>query len=105
MKVQLPILAIETSGELCSTAVMLSEQSFVEMNILKKHVHSQKLFDMIDLVLKNANVELKDIACIAVSIGPGSFTGLRIGLSAAKGMAVGANLPIVPVPSFQALSL
>lgn len=100
-----PILAIETSGDLCSSAVMLNENSFIEVNFLSKHVHSEKLFDMIDFVIKNSKIDLKEFSYIAVSIGPGSFTGLRIGLSAAKGLALGANLPILPVPSLDALAL
>ncbi|MEW6701378.1 MAG: tRNA (adenosine(37)-N6)-threonylcarbamoyltransferase complex dimerization subunit type 1 TsaB, partial [Bacteroidota bacterium] len=102
MNETLPILAIETSGDLCSAAVLLGEKNFVELNYLQKHIHSQKLIDIIDAVLKNANVELKQIKSIAVSMGPGSFTGLRIGLSAVKGIAFGAGLPIIPVPTFDA---
>lgn len=102
MNSQLPILAVETSGELCSVAVMLDENIFVELNYLQKHIHSQKLFEMIDSALKTANLELKQVKSIAVSIGPGSFTGLRIGLAAVKGIAFGADLPIIPVPTFDA---
>ncbi|MCX7797521.1 MAG: tRNA (adenosine(37)-N6)-threonylcarbamoyltransferase complex dimerization subunit type 1 TsaB [Melioribacter sp.] len=105
MSKQFPILAIETSGELCSIAVMLSEKFYIETNILGRHIHSEKIFDMIDYVVKNSKIELKDFAYITVSIGPGSFTGLRIGLSAAKGLALGSNLPIVPVPSIDAYAL
>jgi len=100
----LPILAIETSGDLCSVAVMLNEKHFIESNIKGKHVHSEKIFDMIDYVVKNSKIELNDFNQIAVSIGPGSFTGLRIGLSAAKGLALGSNLPIVPVPTFEVMA-
>lgn len=105
MSKQFPILAIETSGDLCSTAVMLDEKSFVEINFLAKHVHSEKLFDMIDLVINESKMELRNFSHIAISIGPGSFTGLRIGLSAVKGLAFGSGLPIVPVPSFDAAAL
>lgn len=98
----LPILAVETSGELCSVAIMLDDNNFIEFNYLQKHIHSQKLFDMIDSVLKTANLELKQMKSIAVSSGPGSFTGLRIGLSAVKGIAFGAELPVIPVPTFDA---
>lgn len=100
----LPILAIETSGELCSVAAMLDEKYFIESNIKGKHVHSEKIFDMIDYVLKNSKIELNEFNHIAVSMGPGSFTGLRIGLSAAKGLALGSNLPIVPVPTFEVMA-
>lgn len=100
-----PILAIETSGELCSAAVMLEENSFIEMNILGKHVHSEKLLGMVEAVIKSSKIELKEFAQIAISIGPGSFTGLRIGLAAVKGLASGAKLPVVPVPTFDAFAL
>jgi len=100
-----PILGIETSEELCSVAVMLTENSFVELNFKQKYIHSEKLLLMIDELLKMAELKINEIGHIAVSIGPGSFTGLRIGLSAAKGIALGASLPIVPVPTFEALAL
>jgi tRNA threonylcarbamoyladenosine biosynthesis protein TsaB len=101
----LPLLAIETSSDLCSVAVMLEENVFVELNYLQKHVHSEKLIGLIDDVLKNAGIETKDLKSIAVSIGPGSFTGLRIGLAAVKGIAFGLNLPLIPVPTFAAHAL
>ncbi len=100
-----PILAIETSGDLCSVSVMIDVNYYTEVNINQKHVHSEKIFDIIDYTIKNCDVDLKDFAQIAISIGPGSFTGLRIGLSAAKGLALGCNLPIVAVPTLDALAL
>lgn len=101
----LPILGIETTGELCSVAVMPEENSFVEFNYLQKHIHSEKLVDMIGTILTRSEIDLRQIKAIAVSIGPGSFTGLRIGLSAAKGLALGSNLPLVPVPTFSAYAM
>ncbi|MBN1300368.1 MAG: tRNA (adenosine(37)-N6)-threonylcarbamoyltransferase complex dimerization subunit type 1 TsaB [Melioribacteraceae bacterium] len=95
-----PILALETSGELCSAAVLLNENNYSEVTIKQKHVHSRKLFAVIDQSLQNCSVNKRDIKSIAVSIGPGSFTGLRIGLSGAKGIAAGLNIPIIPVPTF-----
>lgn len=105
MNNHLPILGIETSGELCSVALMVNEKSFYEVNILEKHIHSKKILELIDFLLKEAGVELKQLSHIAVSIGPGSFTGLRIGLTTAKGLGFGANLPIVPVQTFNAIAL
>ncbi len=99
-----PILAIETSDELCSTAIMLTEDSFAEINFQKKFVHSEKLMPMISDLLKNADLKLDEVSALAVSMGPGSFTGLRIGLTIAKGLAVGRELPIIPVPTFDALA-
>ncbi|MBU2493611.1 MAG: tRNA (adenosine(37)-N6)-threonylcarbamoyltransferase complex dimerization subunit type 1 TsaB [Bacteroidetes bacterium] len=99
-----PILAVETSGDLCSAAVMMDEKSFSEINILKKHIHSEKLLLMIKQVLGSVDLSVNDIAQIAFSNGPGSFTGLRIGLSAVKGIAFGVDIPVIPVPTFDALA-
>lgn len=99
-----PILAVETSGDLCSTAVMLDEKTFSEINILQKHIHSEKLMLMIEQVLNLFDLSISEISQIAFSSGPGSFTGLRIGLSAVKGIAFGADKPLVPVPTFDAFA-
>jgi tRNA threonylcarbamoyladenosine biosynthesis protein TsaB len=99
-----PILAIETSDELCSAAVMLTEDSYAEINFQKKFVHSEKLMPMISDLLKIADLKLDDVTTLAVSMGPGSFTGLRIGLTVAKGLAAGRALSIIPVPTFDALA-
>ena len=98
----LPLLAIETSGELCSTALIFDEKTYVEMNYMQKHVHSKKLIEMIDVLMNSAGLTVKELGSIAISSGPGSFTGIRIGFSAGKGLAFGAGLPIIPVPTFDA---
>lgn len=100
-----PILAIETSEKLCSVAIMLSEDDYIEFSIQKKNIHSEKLMEMVSMLIEEAEISLKELAYIAVSIGPGSFTGLRIGLSVAKGLAFGQDLAIVPVSNFNALAL
>ncbi len=105
MNEYLPILAIETSGETCGVAVMKSEKISAELSITQKHVHSEKLLPMIKDLLKTVELRISDLGSIAVSIGPGSFTGLRIGLAAAKGIAFGNSIPITPVPTFEALAL
>ena len=99
------ILSIETSGELCSVALYFSEQKYDERNILMKHIHSEKLVPMIEELLNSNSVKTNELDWIAVSNGPGSFTGLRIGMTTAKGLAFASNLPILPVPTFDALSL
>lgn len=99
------ILAIETSGELCSVSLSYDIRKYDERSILMKHIHSEKLIPMIDEILEANKVVAKDLDSIAISVGPGSFTGLRIGMTAAKGIAFAANLPIIPVPTFDALSL
>ncbi len=100
-----PLLSIETSGELCGVCLYLSTAENYSMDILKKNIHSEKIFEIIDLVLKSADTDFSEIKTLAVSAGPGSFTGLRIGMSAAKGLAFTNNLSIVPVPTFEALAL
>jgi len=105
MKDKLPILAIESSDELCSVAVMIDETTFAETSIKQKHIHSEKLVQLLDQTLKLAGIELKNISLIAVSEGPGSFTGLRIGMAVAKGMAIAQGCYFIPVPTIDAIAL
>ncbi|MFC2133140.1 tRNA (adenosine(37)-N6)-threonylcarbamoyltransferase complex dimerization subunit type 1 TsaB [Bacteroidota bacterium] len=105
MNKKLPILAIETSGDLCSVAVMIDEKTYAETSVNQKHVHSEKLMSLIMSTLESVEVSLMNVGHIAISIGPGSFTGLRIGMAAVKGLGLGSSLPIVPVPAFEALAL
>jgi tRNA threonylcarbamoyladenosine biosynthesis protein TsaB len=100
-----PILAIESSGNLCGAALYFDDTKYFETIINLKNSHSQMLIEIIDKSLNYAGIELKDLECIAVSSGPGSFTGLRIGYSAVKGLAFGSSIPVCPVPTFEALAL
>ena len=100
-----PILSIETSGNLCGACIYFSDDKYFEANVQFKNSHAEKLFEAIDFVVKSAGIETSQLGAVAVSSGPGSFTGLRIGMSASKGIAFGASLPIVPVPTFEALAL
>lgn len=103
-KIKLPLLAIETSGELCSTALQIEGNIFYEYTIRQKNIHSEKLFEMVQNLLSSAKITINEIGAIAYSSGPGSFTGLRIGLSAAKGIAFGISKPVIPVLTFDALA-
>lgn len=105
MKDLLPILAVETSGENCSACLYSDEKRFMEITLREKNVHSEKLLEIIDQLLSIMRTGLSDVRSLAVSSGPGSFTGLRIGMSAVKGLAFGSSLPIIPVPTFEALAL
>ena len=89
------VLAVETSGLLCSVAALINEKEFSEVNINQKYIHSDKLIEIIDTTLNSVDLKLNDMKHIAISVGPGSFTGLRVGLSAVKGIALGASLPVV----------
>jgi len=99
-----PILAIETSDILCGCALYFTEEHFYSASLVLKNSHSEKLFSLIEHILKECRIEPEELDSIAVSEGPGSFTGLRIGMSAAKGIAVGAGLPIIAVPTFEAFA-
>lgn len=94
------ILGIETATEVCAAAVAKDGLIVYEKSLRSPHIHSEKLLTLIDLVLKC----VPDYDVVAVSIGPGSFTGLRIGLSAAKGLAYAADKLLVAVPTLEALA-
>jgi tRNA threonylcarbamoyladenosine biosynthesis protein TsaB len=101
---QKPVLAFETSENLCGVCIYFSDEKYFFTSINLKHSHSEKIFEATEWLFKISGIEPANLDSIAVSEGPGSFTGLRIGFSAAKGIAYGANLPIVPVPTFEALA-
>ncbi len=99
-----PILAIETSDSICGVCVYFNEEKYFSSKLVLKHSHAEKLFELINSVLKSASITQSDLKSISVSSGPGSFTGLRIGLSAAKGIAQALLIPIIIVPTFEALA-
>ncbi|MFZ1518004.1 MAG: tRNA (adenosine(37)-N6)-threonylcarbamoyltransferase complex dimerization subunit type 1 TsaB [Ignavibacteriaceae bacterium] len=101
----LPLLAIETSDNICGACVYFDDAKYFSSKIILQHAHSEKLFEAIESVLLQSNISKTELKLIAVSSGPGSFTGLRIGMSAAKGLAQSLSLPLVQVPTFEALSL
>lgn len=100
-----PVLAIETSQALCSACVYYNDDKYFQAGMNLKNAHAEKIFELVDIVIKNAGISFSVLEAVAVSSGPGSFTGLRIGMSAAKGIAFGANIGIIPVPTFEALAL
>ncbi len=99
-----PILAIETSDSICGVCVYFNEEKYYSSKLVLKHSHAEKLFELINSVLKSASITQSDLKSIAVSSGPGSFTGLRIGMSAAKGIAQALSIPIISVPTFEAFA-
>lgn len=100
----LPLLAIETSEKLCGVSLLQNEIEYYSAKIFLPHSHSEKLFELIEILRDSSSIKLNEIKSVAVSSGPGSFTGLRIGMAAAKGIAAGLNIPIIPVPTFEALA-
>ena len=99
------ILAIETSTMLGGVAIMDdSEGLVVEIRLNVKTAHSERLMTVIDHALRQADMTISDIDVFGVAIGPGSFTGLRIGLSTVKGLSFATGKPVVPVPTLEAFA-
>lgn len=93
------LMAIDTSSIVASVAVMDETKLIGEFTLNLSKTHSQKLMPMVDAVLKQLELKVGDLDAIAVSRGPGSFTGLRIGVTAAKSFAQPFDLPVIPVPT------
>jgi tRNA threonylcarbamoyladenosine biosynthesis protein TsaB len=98
------VLGIETSTYSGSVAVVEDDKVLGEIFVNVGPLHSEKLIPLIDWLLKEVGVDKKGIDGIAVSRGPGSFTALRIGISAAKGLAFSLGIPIVGVSSLEVLA-
>ena len=112
------ILAIDTSTDACSVALSMGIETIgiqtIDTGITDTGIyerishaareHTQNLLPMIESLLTEHDIKLTDLDAIAFGSGPGSFTGLRIGLSVAQGLAYGADLPLVPVSSLKAMT-
>jgi tRNA threonylcarbamoyladenosine biosynthesis protein TsaB len=99
-----PVLAIETSTPLGGVAVLGAGGLLAARALEVKGAHSPRLMQAVEAVLDDAGVALKALAGIGVSVGPGSFTGLRVGVATAQGLGRGAGLPLFPVPTLEAVA-
>ena len=98
------ILSIDTSSSNCATA-LLEEDKLIDENSLNNGLtHSENLMPLIDELLRRNNTKLKDIDLISVSVGPGSFTGIRIGIATIKAMAEVHNIKVAGVTSLETLA-
>ena len=98
------ILAIENSTLCGSVALVSGDLCLCEFSLLSRMTHSKRLLGSIDYIMQNCGIGWNDIDGIAISLGPGSFTGLRIGLSTAKGLAMATGLPLMGVSSLDGLA-
>ena len=98
------ILSIETATDKLSIALHQSGQLLSMKELNEKGVHAEKIMELIDEVLDSVKLQSSDLNAVAVSEGPGSYTGLRIGVSTAKGIAFALNLPLITVNTLQALA-
>lgn len=99
------ILAVDTCGKSCSVAVADGNGLAAEVFTRRRQTHSRHLMPMVEMALEISGIGPGEIDAYAVTRGPGSFTGLRIGMSAVKGMAMAAGKPVVGVSSLEALAM
>ena len=98
------ILGIDSSGNVASVSLLSDGVLMGEYSINNKLTHSQTLLPMVDVMLQTAGVEPEELDFVAISAGPGSFTGLRIGAATAKGLAQALQIPVIKVPTLSALA-
>ena len=99
------ILAIDTSGTSCSVAILSERRLAAEVTSEKKQTHSRHLMSLIHTVFKMAGMPCGDVDLLAVVNGPGSFTGIRIGVSTVQGLAMALGKPVLSVSSLEALAV
>ena len=97
------ILAFDTATSSWSVAFWRDGQILAQAQEVRERGHAERLLPMIEQVLTEANSDYSDLDLLAVTVGPGAFTGIRIGLAAARSLALAANLPLLGVSSFEAI--
>ncbi len=98
------ILALDTATDKGSLALMADEELLAESSLESAGTYLQRLLPGVEALLQAARRRLAEVEAIAVSIGPGNFTGLRIGLATAKGLAYALGCPLIPVSTLEALA-
>lgn len=98
------ILSIDSSSKVATAAIVNEDGLIAEYTLNNKAEHSVLIMEMIDTMLKSSNLTIDDIDGFAVSKGPGSFTGLRIGMATIKGLSFGSDKPYVSISTLDALA-
>jgi tRNA threonylcarbamoyladenosine biosynthesis protein TsaB len=98
------ILLIETATPVCSVAISIDTEIVIEKSSTEKNAHSKILTVFIQEALQALNMEFSQLNAVAVSKGPGSYTGLRIGVSAAKGLCYALDIPLIAVNTLQSMA-
>lgn len=99
------ILSIETSTRICSVAISIDEQLISIKETMVANSHAELITILIQQTLSESGIQFSDLHAIAVSQGPGSYTGLRIGVSTAKGLCYGLGIPLIAVSTLEAMAL
>ena len=97
------ILALDTSTESCSVALLFEGQLF-EQSIMTQREHSQRILGLMNALFNDAGTEIAAIDAVAFGRGPGSFTGVRVAVSVAQGIAFARDLPVIPVSTLAAVA-
>ncbi|MFB2860032.1 tRNA (adenosine(37)-N6)-threonylcarbamoyltransferase complex dimerization subunit type 1 TsaB [Aeromonas hydrophila] len=100
---ELKILAVDTATEACSAALLVGEQVFSRWEEAPRD-HTRKILPMVQAVLDEAGITLDKLDAIAFGRGPGSFTGVRIGIGVAQGLAFGAGVPLIGISTLAAMA-
>src|ERR1700743_1526613 len=98
------ILSFETSTPSCSVAIHRDGKLLAYSGTLVEKSHAEKITLLTEQVLENARLKIKDINAIAISAGPGSYTGLRIASSTAKGFCFALDLPLIAISTLQSIA-
>lgn len=98
------ILAIDTSSKICSVSILENNNVIIEKHSNDEKTHSQKLMPIIQQIFDESNLTLNDINLLACCIGPGSFTGIRIGVSTIKAFADVKKIPVIGITSLESLA-
>lgn len=104
VKLKMKILSIDTSSKNATVAITENEEKLIELNNSDEKTHSQKLMPMIDEAFKTTNLSLDDINLISCCLGPGSFTGVRIGIATGKAFVDSKQIMAVGVSSLEELA-
>lgn len=98
------ILSIETSTPVCSVALHSEGKLLTAIEVHQEYSHASKLGILVEEVMKLSDTSLDKVKAVALSSGPGSYTGLRIGTSLAKGLCYALDIPLIAVPTLQAMT-
>lgn len=98
------ILSLETSTEVCSVALHENGSLINELVINEAQAHAARLAPLIEQLLHSASIKVTSLSAVAISSGPGSYTGLRIGTSTAKGLCYGVRVPLLAVPTLHLMA-